>query len=58
MWYLNDVENGGETEFLNVSIKPKAGTLVVFPPLWMFPHKGNAPISGSKYLLSTYLHYK
>ena len=57
-WYLNDVENGGETEFLNVSIKPKAGTLVVFPPLWMFPHKGNAPISGSKYLLSTYLHYK
>ena len=57
-WYLNDVEEGGETEFSDLIIKPKKGTLVVFPPLWMFPHKGNPPISGSKYLLSTYLHYK
>ena len=57
-WYLNDVEEGGETEFDDLIIKPKKGTLVIFPPLWMFPHKGNPPISGTKYLLSTYLHYK
>ena len=57
-WYLNDVEEGGETEFAFDSIKPKKGSLVVFPPLWLFPHKGNPPISGPKYLLSTYLHYK
>ncbi len=57
-WYLNDVDEGGETEFSSFKIKPKQGTLVVFPPLWMFPHKGNPPISGPKYLLSTYLHYK
>ena len=57
-WYLNDVEEGGETEFDGLAIKPKKGTLVIFPPLWMFPHKGNPPISGAKYLLSTYLHYK
>ena len=57
-WYLNDVEEGGETEFDGYIIKPKKGTLVVFPPLWMFPHRGNPPLSGSKYLLSTYLHYK
>ena len=57
-WYLNDVEQGGETEFTDLIIKPKRGTLVIFPPLWMFPHKGNPPISNSKYLLSTYLHYK
>ena len=57
-WYLNDVEEGGETEFGDLIIKPKKGTLVIFPPLWMFPHRGNPPISGSKYLLSTYLHYK
>ena len=56
--YLNDVEEGGETVFDNLEIKPKQGTLVVFPPLWMFPHRGNPPISGTKYLLSTYLHYK
>jgi hypothetical protein len=57
-WYLNDVEEGGETEFAFDTIKPKKGSLVIFPPLWMFPHKGNPPISGPKYLLSTYLHYK
>lgn len=59
-WYLNDVEEGGETEFTNFSltIKPKKGTLFMFPPLWMYPHRGNPPISNDKYLLSSYLHYK
>jgi hypothetical protein len=56
-WYLNDVAEGGETEFVDLTIKPEAGKLVIFPPLWMFPHKGNPPISNEKYLLSTYLHY-
>jgi hypothetical protein len=58
MWYLNDVEEGGETTFDELSIRPKCGSMLVFPPLWMFPHKGNPPISNVKYLLSTYLHYK
>jgi prolyl 4-hydroxylase len=57
-WYLNDVEKGGETVFHEKVIKPKIGRLVIFPPFWIFPHKGNAPISNKKYLLSTYLHYK
>jgi prolyl 4-hydroxylase len=58
MWYLNDVETGGETMFEDMIIKPKKGTLLIFPPLWMFPHKGNSPISNSKYIMSAYLHYK
>jgi hypothetical protein len=57
-WYLNDVEIGGETVFEDLVITPKTGRMVIFPPLWMFPHKGNIPISNTKYLLSTYLHYK
>jgi len=57
-WYLNDVEEGGETVFGDFKIKPSQGKLVVFPPLWMFPHSGNPPISNTKYILSTYLHYK
>jgi prolyl 4-hydroxylase len=57
-WYLNDVEEGGETVFSDLVIKPETGKLVIFPPLWMFPHRGNPPISNVKYLLSTYLHYK
>ena len=58
-WYLNDVEEGGETTLDNLGIKvtPKAGRMVMFPPFWMYPHTGHKPISGPKYLLSTYLHY-
>lgn len=58
--YLNDVEHGGETEFKsnsNFTIKPKCGTIVVFPPYFMFEHCGRKPISNNKYILSTYLHY-
>jgi hypothetical protein len=58
MWYLNDVEEGGETVFEGFIIKPKIGSMLVFPPLWLFPHRGNPPISNTKYILSTYLHYK
>ena len=57
-WYLNEVEVGGETQFKDLIINPKRGRLIVFPPLWMFPHKGLDPISGPKYIISTYLHYK
>jgi hypothetical protein len=57
LWYLNDVEAGGETRFpqLDISIRPKAGRLIVFPPYWMYQHEGVAPVSGDKYILSTYL---
>jgi prolyl 4-hydroxylase len=58
-FYLNDVEDGGETVFptLDISIKPKAGRLLIFPPLWMFPHSGMMPVSNSKYIIGSYLHY-
>ena len=60
--YLNDVENGGETLFSGYNgdmnyIKPKSGRMVIFPPLWMFPHSGQRPISGNKYIISGYFHY-
>ena len=58
MWYLNDVDSGGKTVFNELTIDPKQGKLVVFPPLWMFPHRGEAPDDDPKYILSTYLHYK
>jgi len=54
---LNDVACGGETEFphLGVSVKPEAGRLLIFPPYWMYQHQGLPPVSGDKYILSTYL---
>lgn len=58
LWYLNDIDNGGETVFYDLKISPKKGNLLIFPPLWMFPHKGNPPLYKPKYILTTYLHYK
>jgi hypothetical protein len=57
--YLNDVEEGGHTEFpgWGQTIQPQAGTAVLFPPLWPWLHAGRPPISGPKYILGTYLHY-
>ena len=56
LWYLNDVEEGGETEFmdLGISVKPKAGTMLIFPPYWMYRHEAHIPITNPKYILSTY----
>jgi hypothetical protein len=57
LWYLNDVAEGGETAFvdLDLAITPRAGRLLIFPPYWMFQHEGRPPLSGDKYILSTYL---
>lgn len=57
LWYLNDVVEGGETEFcdLGIKISARAGRLLMFPPYWMYQHAGRPPISGDKYILSLYL---
>lgn len=57
LWYLNDVAEGGETEFCDLGLKvpAQAGKLLVFPPYWMFQHAGRPPLSGDKYILSMYL---
>jgi hypothetical protein len=59
LFYLNTVADGGETEFmnLNVVVPPIAGSVMVFPPFWMYPHAGRTPRSSDKYVLGTYLHY-
>lgn len=57
--YLNDVDVGGETTFpnLDLSFKPKKGSLLIFPPNWFFPHAGLKPVSNPKYIISTNLQY-
>ena len=56
--YLNDVEEGGKTVFNDdFEIEPKVGRLIIFPPLWLYPHSGKSPISNPKYILGTYLRY-
>lgn len=57
--YLNDVEEGGETEFLqqSVRVKPKTGRIVLWPAYFTHPHRGNPPISGTKYIATGWLEY-
>jgi hypothetical protein len=51
--YLNDIPDGeGETEFLwqGVRIKPRAGTLCIFPAAFTHTHRGNPVYSCDKYI--------
>ena len=55
--YLNDVEEGGETEFLHFSkrVKPKTGRIVIWPAGFPYVHRGNSPLSGEKYILTSWM---
>ena len=57
--YLNDVEDGGTTDFPKIShsVSPKCGRILVFPSTWMYRHAGRPVTEGNKYILGTYLHY-
>lgn len=50
--YLNTIEEGGETEFLYQKrrVKPEQGTICIFPAGFTHVHRGNPPLSGSKYI--------
>jgi prolyl 4-hydroxylase len=56
--YLND-PGGGETVFpgLDLQVMPAPGRMVIFPPLWLFPHAGLPPRDRPKYILHRYLWY-
>ena len=58
IWYLNEApESGGETEFFHqkVSIKPKTGMLLLFPPFWTHLHRGTVVQNGVKYIATTWV---
>jgi len=59
LYYLNDVPEGGETiiatqDERTIAVKPKKGSVLVFPPYWMFTHCAAPPISNPKYIISSY----
>lgn len=57
--YLNDVEVGGETEFLyqKVKIKARCGSLVLAPCDFTHTHRGLVPESADKYVLASWIMY-
>ena len=50
--FLNDVAEGGETEFLyqRRRVAPKQGSVLVWPAAFTHTHRGNPPLSGVKYI--------
>ena len=59
LFYLNSVPAGGQTTFpfQGKDIRATQGYVTVFPPTWEYHHTGEAPISNTKYIMSTNLHY-
>ena len=60
IWYLNDVEQGGETDFYHqqLSIKPAQGKLVLFPPFWTHQHRAAVVDKGVKYIATTWITFR
>ena len=54
MTYLNDVKDGGETEwyYQNLKIKPEKGLTVIWPAEWTFTHRGRKAVKGNKYIMT------
>lgn len=57
--YLNDVDEGGETEFLYYPrrVKPKTGKIILWPASFTHTHRGNPPLSGSKYIVTGWVEF-
>jgi prolyl 4-hydroxylase len=54
MTYLNDVEDGGETEFFyqNIKVKPKKGKTLIWPADWTHTHRGITSPTQEKYIIT------
>lgn len=57
MYYLNEVTEGGETEFFyqKRKIPPTQGTLVIAPADFTHTHRGNTPRSNDKYIVTSWI---
>lgn len=57
--YLNDIEEGGETEFpyQNAMIKPEKGLTTIFPAGWTHPHRGYPAPKETKYIITGWSSY-
>ncbi len=60
LWYLNNVEEGGETDFLHqkISVTPEKGKLVLFPPFWTHQHRAATVKKGVKYIATTWINFR
>ena len=59
MTYLNDVEDGGHTSFnhYGIKIKPEIGKTLIWPSEWTHVHAGEILKSGTKYIVTGWMHF-
>ena len=59
MTYLNDVDDGGETEFYyqNIKIKPERGLTLIWPSGWTHTHRGVPSMTQEKYIITGWFSY-
>ena len=52
--FLNDVEEGGELEFLHqgIRIKPRKGDFLIWPAYFTHIHRGNPPLNDEKWIVT------
>tara|TARA_R100001224_G_scaffold113051_2_gene97168 strand:+ start:490 stop:1041 length:552 start_codon:yes stop_codon:yes gene_type:complete len=60
MTFLNDVKEGGETEFFyqKKKFKPKKGLTLIWPAIWTHTHKGIVSTKYKKYIITGWISYK
>jgi hypothetical protein len=59
-FYLNDVADGGETEFLyqNRKVEARRGRLIIAPAGFTHTHKGHVAQSGDKYVATSWVLFR
>tara|TARA_B100000795_G_C22645884_1_gene378322 strand:+ start:193 stop:822 length:630 start_codon:yes stop_codon:yes gene_type:complete len=59
MTYLNDVDDGGVTNFSHyaIKVKPEIGKTLIWPAEWTHAHSGEVLNSGVKYIVTGWMHF-
>ena len=60
VYYLNDNYTGGEINFprFNISYKPKANEMLIFPSTYVYNHSVSPVIKGTRYAVVSWLTWK
>ena len=59
MTYLNDVNDGGETEFIHqgMQIHPEKGKTLIWPADWTHTHRGIPSPTETKYIVTGWFNF-